>query len=143
MSDTVDQPESPQTSPEAPDPQELDLAVGGQAVIEGVMMRSPTAIATAVRTPEGLFVGTSVVDVAPARKAIANFSVVPFASGTPRDRAFPGSEESTAGSAELDRKLTTREFWRSAKGVAILASGGTALLLAIVTSDDEEIVSGF
>jgi uncharacterized protein YqhQ len=35
-----------------PDPQELDLAIGGQAVLEGVMMRSPTAIATAVRTPE-------------------------------------------------------------------------------------------
>ncbi len=32
---------------------QLDLAVGGQAVIEGVMMRSPTAIATAVRNPEG------------------------------------------------------------------------------------------
>jgi uncharacterized protein YqhQ len=29
------------------------LAVGGQAVIEGVMMRCPTAIATAVRTPAG------------------------------------------------------------------------------------------
>ncbi|HOX26036.1 MAG TPA: DUF1385 domain-containing protein [Candidatus Krumholzibacteria bacterium] len=34
----------------------LDLAVGGQAVIEGVMMRSPTAIATAVRNPEGRIV---------------------------------------------------------------------------------------
>ncbi|MFC1485586.1 DUF1385 domain-containing protein [Candidatus Latescibacterota bacterium] len=30
-----------------------DLNVGGQAVIEGVMMRSPTAIATAVRLPDG------------------------------------------------------------------------------------------
>jgi uncharacterized protein YqhQ len=29
------------------------LHVGGQAVIEGVMMRSPTRLATAVRTPEG------------------------------------------------------------------------------------------
>ena len=38
------------------DPAELDLAVGGQAVIEGVMMRSPTAIATAVRTPDGSIV---------------------------------------------------------------------------------------
>ena len=38
------------------DPLKLDLAVGGQAVIEGVMMRSPTAIATAVRTPEGRIV---------------------------------------------------------------------------------------
>ena len=38
------------------DPVKLDLAVGGQAVIEGVMMRSPTAIATAVRTPSGRIV---------------------------------------------------------------------------------------
>ena len=30
-----------------------DMNVGGQAVIEGVMMRSPTAIATAVRLPDG------------------------------------------------------------------------------------------
>lgn len=35
---------------------QLDLAVGGQAVIEGVMMRTPTAIATAVRNPEGRIV---------------------------------------------------------------------------------------
>lgn len=46
------------TSPDTPcnDPAKLDLAVGGQAVIEGVMMRSPTAIATAVRTPSGRIV---------------------------------------------------------------------------------------
>ena len=31
----------------------VDLNVGGQAVIEGVMMRSPDAIATAVRLPDG------------------------------------------------------------------------------------------
>ncbi len=41
---------------QAPDPAELDLAVGGQAVIEGVLMRSPTALATAVRTPDGRIV---------------------------------------------------------------------------------------
>lgn len=29
------------------------IYVGGQAVIEGVMMRSPKTIATAVRTPSG------------------------------------------------------------------------------------------
>lgn len=49
-----------QTEPTAPpcplDPAELDLAVGGQAVIEGVMMRSPTAVATAVRIPDGRIV---------------------------------------------------------------------------------------
>ena len=32
---------------------EVDMNVGGQAVIEGVMMRSPKAIATAVRLPDG------------------------------------------------------------------------------------------
>lgn len=31
----------------------VDRNVGGQAVIEGVMMRSPTAVATAVRLPDG------------------------------------------------------------------------------------------
>jgi uncharacterized protein YqhQ len=35
------------------DPVQLDLAIGGQAVMEGVMMRCPRSIATAVRTPGG------------------------------------------------------------------------------------------
>jgi len=34
----------------------LDLAVGGQALIEGVMMRSPKYLAMAVRTPDGRIV---------------------------------------------------------------------------------------
>jgi uncharacterized protein YqhQ len=33
-----------------------DLAFGGQALIEGVMMRGPSRIATAVRSPDGLIV---------------------------------------------------------------------------------------
>jgi len=40
-------------SPSKFDPRSLDLAVGGQAVIEGVMMRCPSGVATAVRTPDG------------------------------------------------------------------------------------------
>ncbi|MDT5294939.1 MAG: hypothetical protein QOJ76_1819, partial [Acidobacteriota bacterium] len=32
---------------------EKDLIVGGQAVIEGVMMRTPSAYAIAVRRPDG------------------------------------------------------------------------------------------
>lgn len=35
---------------------EKRISVGGQAVIEGVMMRSPTYYATAVRTPQGTIV---------------------------------------------------------------------------------------
>ena len=48
--------EGPGTSPQGPSvkgvtPLSEDLSVGGQAVIEGVMMRSPRRIATAVRKP--------------------------------------------------------------------------------------------
>ncbi|MDO9694513.1 MAG: DUF1385 domain-containing protein [Candidatus Latescibacteria bacterium] len=50
------QPAAVGEAPRVCDPREMDLAVGGQAVIEGVMMRSPTAIATAVRTPDGRIV---------------------------------------------------------------------------------------
>ena len=33
--------------------EEKKITIGGQAVIEGVMMRGPEKVATAVRTPEG------------------------------------------------------------------------------------------
>jgi uncharacterized protein YqhQ len=61
MSDTTsDQlaaaPSADAASPGVEEARKMDLAVGGQAVIEGVMMRSPTAIATAVRNPEGRIV---------------------------------------------------------------------------------------
>ncbi len=49
-------PDTPGPETGAQDPAQLDLAVGGQAVIEGVMMRSPSAVATAVRTPSGRIV---------------------------------------------------------------------------------------
>ena len=38
---------------------ERDLIVGGQAVIEGVMMRTPSAYAIAVRKPDGTIVNTA------------------------------------------------------------------------------------
>ena len=40
---------------------ERDLIVGGQAVIEGVMMRTPNAYAIAVRKADGTIVNTSAV----------------------------------------------------------------------------------
>ena len=54
--DNSPRPASPPPAPCDLDPGQLDLAVGGQAVIEGVMMRTPHAIATAVRTPAGRIV---------------------------------------------------------------------------------------
>ncbi|MDY0108425.1 MAG: DUF1385 domain-containing protein [Candidatus Krumholzibacteria bacterium] len=47
----------------------LDLAVGGQAVIEGVMMRSPKAVAIAVRNPEGRIV----IRKKPFRSVVAKY----------------------------------------------------------------------
>jgi uncharacterized protein YqhQ len=61
------------------DPRSLDLAVGGQAVIEGVMMRCPTAVATAVRTPGGRIV----IRRRPHRSVLARLRLgkVPFVRG--------------------------------------------------------------
>ncbi len=49
---TVDNPASLDSS----EAKTMDLAVGGQALIEGVMMRSPSFLAMAVRTPDGRIV---------------------------------------------------------------------------------------
>ncbi len=61
------------------DPRSLDLAVGGQAVIEGVMMRCPSAVATAVRTPGGRII----VKSKPFKSVIARLGIhkVPFLRG--------------------------------------------------------------
>jgi len=54
MSDTNTQPAADRTPVEidAGEARQMDLAVGGQALIEGVMMRSPEYLAMAVRTPD-------------------------------------------------------------------------------------------
>ncbi len=71
MSDISSLPEAPEAraTPGAEEARKMDLAVGGQAVIEGVMMRSPTSIATAVRTPEGRIV----IRKKPFRSVVSRF----------------------------------------------------------------------
>lgn len=61
------------------DPITLDLAIGGQAVMEGVMMRCPRSIATAVRTPGGKIV----VRRRPYRSWLAKLKInkIPFLRG--------------------------------------------------------------
>ena len=59
MSETQTGNTRPVDNPVAVDESEartMDLAVGGQALIEGVMMRSPSFLAMAVRTPDGRIV---------------------------------------------------------------------------------------
>ncbi|MEZ4388033.1 MAG: DUF1385 domain-containing protein [Candidatus Krumholzibacteriia bacterium] len=71
MSDITRMPGEPTGGavPGAEEARKLDLAVGGQAVIEGVMMRSPTSIATAVRNPEGRIV----IRKKPFRSVVSRF----------------------------------------------------------------------
>ncbi|MCP4571588.1 MAG: DUF1385 domain-containing protein [bacterium] len=54
MSETNPQPDATTTPDEisSGDARQMDMAVGGQALIEGVMMRSPKYLAMAVRTPD-------------------------------------------------------------------------------------------
>lgn len=61
------------------DPRSLDLAIGGQAVIEGVMMRCPRSISTAVRTPGGGIV----IRQKPYRSFVARIGLhrIPFFRG--------------------------------------------------------------
>ena len=54
-----DRPTGPKACPDTvgvDEARQMDLAVGGQALIEGVMMRSPRYLAMAVRTPDGRIV---------------------------------------------------------------------------------------
>ena len=65
--------------PSSIDPVSLDLAIGGQAVMEGVMMRCPRSIATAVRTPGGKII----VRRRPYRSWLAKLKInkIPFLRG--------------------------------------------------------------
>ncbi len=58
MSESLKNPETNTEPPQvdASEARNMDLAVGGQALIEGVMMRSPSYMAMAVRTPDGRIV---------------------------------------------------------------------------------------
>jgi uncharacterized protein YqhQ len=89
-----------------------DLAFGGQALIEGVMMRGPTRIATAVRTPEGdIRVDardfTALVDRKPALKkpilrgAIAFFEMMLIGIRALNYSAGVAAGESEAGGSNL------------------------------------------
>ena len=84
----------------------------------------------AVETADGLYVGNQVINLPPAGKAGVIFTLSSFTSGDPTGRAFAGSEQDSVGMAQMREKLKGREFWRSPKGIAILAGSGGAALLA-------------
>jgi len=100
----------------------------------------------AVDGPDGLFVGSNVVNVPPGSKAVINFTMTPFGAATATADArqnFPGLDDPTSGTATIMRKGTTKDFWRSPKGVAILAGTGGVILLVIASDSDTQSVSDF
>jgi hypothetical protein len=90
----------------------------------------------AVETPQGLYVG-QVVNVPPAGKVVATLRLGPFTGADAAEqRAFRGSDTPAVGVARLDERASGTAFWRSPKGVAILAGAGGAVLLALAAGDD-------
>lgn len=88
----------------------------------------------AVETADGLFVANQVVNVAPSSQSVLTLSLHSFAAGAAgadEGRAFPGTDQEPVGVARVTEKLSRKDFWRSPKGVGILAGGGGALLLLL------------
>jgi len=86
----------------------------------------------AVETEGGIFVASQVVNVAPASKNVVTLSLgQPGAIAETASRSFPGTDQAPIGEARVQEKLGGSDFWRSPKGVGILAASGGALLLAI------------
>jgi hypothetical protein len=88
-----------------------------------------------VQTESGLFVGNQVVNMPPSGKTTLTLTVTSFAEGAPASQArpFPGITEPSTGIATTAEKVSGRDFWRSPKGIGIIAGGG-ALLLAWIAS---------
>jgi len=94
---------------------QMDLAVGGQALIEGVMMRSPAYMAMAVRTPDGRIVVRKKIFKSVMRKF--PFLNVPILRGgihliesmTLGIDALMFSADQAASEDRIDQKKTT--FW--------------------------------
>ncbi len=86
----------------------------------------------AVELPDGsVYVGNQVVNIPPAGKVAVSFSIVQSPGSPSRD--FPGTEQASAGQVKIQERLRGRDFWRSPRGIAILAGGGGAVLLAIAS----------
>ena len=95
----------------------------------------------AVKSPDGLFVASEVVNVPPGGKVGVTMALVPGDAGSTEPRAFAGLDERAVGVAEMGKKKTGGQFLKSPTGLAILGGVGGAALLALALSggDDDEV----
>lgn len=95
-------------------------------------------------TEEGTFVAEQVVSVPPAGKALVLLSLLRYEDqpeswwATHERRDLPGTGEPADGLAALDRRRRGVEFWKSPKGIVVIAGAGAALMFALVEASDDD-----
>lgn len=112
---------------------EKRITVGGQAVIEGVMMKGPEALATAVRRPDGSIVYRKNTE----KKNGSKFSKIPFLRGAVLlfNTMIEGTKELTfsANQAEdTDEELTDKELILTVGGALLLGIGLFMVLPSLI-----------
>ena len=112
---------------------EKRITVGGQAVIEGVMMKGPEALATAVRRPDGSIVYRKNTK----KKNGSKFSKIPFLRGAVLlfNTMIEGTKELTfsANQAEdTDEELTDKELILTVGGALLLGIGLFMVLPSLI-----------
>jgi len=109
------------------------FSVGGQAVIEGVMMRSPTHYATAVRTPQGRIV----IQKIPFKSLVRRFKILnlPVVRGAFAlvETLYIGVQSLTfSASQSVEEKTPRRKRGELATSLAIALSVAAALGLGLL-----------
>jgi len=109
------------------------FSIGGQAVIEGVMMRSPTHYATAVRTPQGRIV----IQKIPFKSLVRRFKIlnIPVIRGAFAlvETLFIGVQSLTfSASQSVDEDTSRRKQGKAASSIAIALSVAAALALGFL-----------
>jgi hypothetical protein len=100
-----------------------------------------------VETGDGTYVADQVVNVPPSGKVAVTFALsrneqLPQGWWTGREpRPAPAEGPPVVGVAEVKQRAKGAEFWKSGKGIAILAGVGGAALLAIAAGggDDDPV----
>ncbi len=95
----------------------------------------------AVETPQGTFVSDQAIELLPEGRAAVSFSLTRF-EDKPADYwvaraasgAEPGAGGGAVGLAEEKAVLAGKDFWKSPKGIAIIAGSAGILLLAVAAS---------
>jgi uncharacterized protein YqhQ len=109
------------------------FSIGGQAVIEGVMMRSPTHYATAVRTPQGRIV----IQKTPFKSLVRRFKIlnIPVIRGafTLVETLYIGVQSLTfSASQSVEEDTAHRKKGKTAASLAIALSVAAALALGFL-----------